>query len=173
MLDIIIAVGLGFLFGYLMDLGFNPVITFILLAAGFFFYLACTSNDNDDPEKQEPQQTYHYSPPVTLDDSEITNLGNKATEWCRRWMYDSTADHKWLVIEISRFKMDCRSLKNAPPFSGYPHCTIDFSVEISEQSRKDICDRILEIIYSQCPEMITKYGLYRDGGDLILPTNSD
>lgn len=171
MLDIIIGVGIGVLFGYLTDLGLNPVITFIVLAGGFVFYLRFTSNDR--PEKPAPQQTYHYSPPVTLDDSEITNLGSKAAEWCRRWMYDTTADHKWLVIEISRFKMDCRSLKNTPPFAGYPHCTIEFSKEISEQSRKGICDRILEIIYSQCPEMITKYGLYRDGGDLILPTNSE
>ena len=171
MLNTIIAMGLGFLYAYLTDHGLDPVITFIVLAGGFFFYLSCTSNDS--PEKTTPQQTYHYSPPVTLDDSEITNLGSKAAEWCRRWMYDTTADHKWLVIEISRFMMDCRSLKNAPPYANYPHCTIEFSEEISEESRKGICDRILEIIYSQCPDMITKYGLYRDGGYLILPTNSE
>lgn len=117
--------------------------------------------------------TPSVTPPAILDSEEVQHLGEEASRWCMGWMHNSSADHKWLVIEVSRFQMDCRSVYKNPPYNGYPSCTIQLSKEISEESRLPIVQKILDIISVRCPEMISVYGLYLDGTYLILPTNGE
>ena len=123
--------------------------------------------------KPAAQKSAPAHKPAALDANEAGNLGLEAAKWCRKWMQDSSADHKWLVIEVAVDKMDCRSTYGKPPYSGYPHCTIQYSRKISQESRGELALKILSVIKSECPDMVTKYGLFKDGGYLILPTNYD
>ena len=140
---------------------------FLLIVLGFIIYLIW-SKKNSKKESAEPAPVKKI---VTLDYDEIRKLGLEAAHWCRTWMNDSTANHKWLVIEIGGDKMDCRSLRSSPPYKGYPHCTIKYSQTISAESRSETAQELLSIIRYECPEIIRIYGLYRDGSCLILPTN--
>ena len=127
--------------------------------------------------KVKPTETPYtppVSPPAMLDSAEIQHLGEEAAAWCETWMQHRSVSHKWVVIEVSRKYMDCRGVDyTVDPSIGYPHCHIEFSKEITEENRIPVVQQILDIISDKCPEMISVYGLYRDGGYLILPTNSE
>ena len=123
--------------------------------------------------KVKPTESTYTPPVVTLDDSEIKDLGHRAARWCSSWIYSSSADHKWLTIEINRFRMKCSGINKESPFDGYPSLAVDFSKEVSPESVHPIAQKILDIISVECPEMINTYGLYKDGSFLILPTNSE
>ena len=152
----------------------------IILGLGIFSIFFCLGmwlRERYYGKTRSAQKESVYQKPVSvhrskmLDNDEVRNLGKEAAQWCSTWMNDSSADHKWLVIEISTDKMDCRSVYGKAPYSGYPHCTIQYSKTISQESRSELVQKILSIIESECPEMIFMYGLYKDGNCLILPTN--
>ncbi len=124
-------------------------------------------------QKPAAQKSAPVHKPAALDANEARNLGIEAAKWCKKWIQDSSANHKWLVIEVAADKMDCRSTYGKPPYNGYPHCTIQYSKTISQESRGELTLKILSVIKSECPDMVTKYGLFKDGGYLILPTNND
>ncbi len=157
----------------------NGIIFFLLLC--IFFYIVFNYRSDFLQGKlswlmkklrgSSPQ--VKFISPVTLDSAEIQHLGEEAAAWCTMWMHDSSADHKSLVIEVSRTQMDCRSVYNDPPYNGYPHCIIRFSKEIADKGILPVVQKILDIISVRCPEMISVYGLHLDGCCLILPTNGD
>lgn len=123
--------------------------------------------------KVKPTESTYTPPVVTLDDSEIKDLGHKVARWCTSWIYSSSANHKWLVIEVFVNRIKCAGLNKEEPFLGYPSLTVNFSKNVSPERVQPITQQLLEIISVECPEMINTYGLYKDGSFLILPTNSE
>ena len=155
-----------------MALVFGYFLAFLAAAAGIFLGLSLRGGLNF--KRRRPSSESTYTPPVvTLDDLEIKDLGHKVARWCTSWIYSSSANHKWLVIEIYGSRIKCSGINKESPFDGYPSLTVDFSKEVSSESVYLIAQKILDIISVECPEMINTYGLYKDGSFLILPTNSE
>ena len=146
------------------------ILGFSYLKTGAYFGFLTGKKKED--ARQQPK-TPDYVPPVTLDDDEIRSLGKAAADWCGTWLVSSKADHKWLVIEVSTDHMDCRSVNNAPPYAGYPHCTVQYSKKIDWDAAAVAAQKILAIVSARQPKMVSVYKLYLDGHSLILPTNGD
>lgn len=144
------------------------VLGFSYLKTGSYFGFL-TGKKKEDARQQAERSV--RAPSATLDAAEVRSLGEAAADWCAAWIQSSSADHKWLVIEVSRTAMDCRSVTNSPPYNNYPHCTVNFSKEIDWDTAASVAQRILSVISARCPQMIGVYGLYLDGHYLILPTN--
>ena len=155
-----------------MALVFGYFLAFLAATAGICFGLSLRGGLNF--KRRRPSSESTYTPPVvTLDDSEIKDLGHKVARWCTSWIYSSSANHKWLVIEVFVNRIKCAGLNKEEPFLGYPSLTVNFSKNVSPERVQPITQQLLEIISVECPEMINTYGLYKDGSFLILPTNSE
>ena len=157
-----------------MPVGFY-VFCAILIVIGISYmktgsYFGFLKGKKKEDTRQQPAEPAR-APSAALDAAEVRSLGEAAAAWCAACIQSSSADHKWLVIEVKRDSMDCRSVTTSHPYNNYPHCTVNFSREIDWDTAASVAQRILGVISARCPQMIGVYGLYLDGHSLILPTN--